>query len=177
LDLSSDRATGRGGRAREPFARAGDSPTSLAVTSLQPARERARNSRIGSAPAFGRGSRAGGLFRRSEVVELVVFGTLAFTALTVVGVLLSVFSLVGWFLWLPFKILGWAFKLVGLFLALPFILIGLLMGGLGLFLGIGVIFLPLLPLFLAGLLVWWLVRSKKAPASASGPRSQAHVVS
>jgi hypothetical protein len=142
---------------------------------LQPARKCARNSRIGSAPAIGRGSRAGGLFRRSEVVELVVFAALAFTALIVVGVLLSVFSLVGWFLWLPFKILGWALKLVGLFIALPFILLGLLMGGLGLFLGIGVLFLPLFPLLLGGLVVWWLVRSKQAPAASPG--SQAHVVS
>ena len=42
------------------------------------------------------------------MVELVVFAALAFTALIVVGVLISVFSVVGWFLWLPFKILGWS---------------------------------------------------------------------
>lgn len=144
---------------------------------MQPARAGARNSGIGSAPALGRGSRAGGLFRRSEVVELVVFGTLAFTALIVVGVLLSVFSLVGWFLWLPFKILGWAVKFVGLLLALPFILIGILIGGFGLLLGIGAILLPLSPLLLGGLLVWWLVRARKSPATTTGDPSRAHVVS
>lgn len=107
------------------------------------------------------------------MVEFVVFGALAFTALIVVGVLLSVFSLVGWFIWLPFKLLGWALKLVGLVLALPFILLGLLMGGFGLFLGIGVLFLPLFPLLLGGLLVWWLVRQRRSPAAGA---SQARVV-
>ena len=63
------------------------------------------------------------LFRRSEVVELVVIAALGFTALLVIGTLLTVFSVVGWFLWLPFKILGWFFKLAGLLFALPFILL------------------------------------------------------
>jgi hypothetical protein len=105
------------------------------------------------------------------VVELVVLGALLFAAFVVVGVLLSVFSLVGFFLWLPFKILGWVLKLVGLVIALPFIVIGLLVGGFGVLLGVGVLFLPLLPLLLMGALVWWLLRSRATPAS------RAHVVS
>lgn len=114
------------------------------------------------------------------MVELVVFGALAFTAMIVIGVLLSVFSLVGWFLWLPFKIVGWMLKLVGLVFALPFILIGCLLGGFGLLLGAGVLFLPLFPLLLAAAFVWWLVRSRGKSASAPGgpgPASQARVVS
>ena len=41
------------------------------------------------------------LFRRSEVVELMIAAGLFFAALVVIGVLISVFSVVGWFLWLP----------------------------------------------------------------------------
>ena len=114
------------------------------------------------------------------MVELVVLAALAFTAMIVIGVLLSVFSMVGWFLWLPFKIVGWMLKLVGLVFALPFILLGCILGGFGLLLGAGVLFLPLFPLILAAAFVWWLVRSRGTSAPSpggSGPASQARVVS
>lgn len=106
------------------------------------------------------------LFRRSEVVELLVFGALGFTALIVVGALVTVFSVVGWFLWLPFKILGWMLKLVGLLFALPFILLACVLGGLGLMLGTGVMLLPLFPLMLVGGVLWWLFGHKKQPTQA-----------
>jgi hypothetical protein len=111
------------------------------------------------------------LFRRSEVVELVVLAAIAFTAFIVIGVLLSVFSVVGWFLWLPFKILGWALRLIGLVFAFPFILIACLLGGFGILLGAGVLVIPLLPLFLLFGGLWWLLFRRRGPAP-----SQARIV-
>ena len=105
------------------------------------------------------------------MVELVVLAALGFTALIVVGVLLSVFSVVGWFLWLPFKIIGWAFRLLGALIAFPFILIACLLGGFGIFLGAGVLVFPLLPLFAVFGVLWWLFRRRGSPTS------QARVVS
>jgi hypothetical protein len=98
------------------------------------------------------------------VVELFVIAGLAFAALIVIGVLLSVFSVVGWFLWLPFKIIGWMFRFVGLLFALPFILIAGCLGGFALLLGAGFMVLPLLPLAAFGALVWWLFRDRHRPA-------------
>ena len=94
------------------------------------------------------------------MVELAVLAALAFAALIVVGVLVSVFSVVGWFLWLPFKILGWALRFVGLLVALPFILIACVLGGFGLLLGAGFMVLPLFPLLALGGLAWWLFRDR-----------------
>ena len=105
------------------------------------------------------------------MVELIVLAALAFAALIVIGVLLSVFSVVGWFLWLPFKIIGWAFRLVGLMFALPFILIACTLGGFALLLGAGFMVLPLLPLLALGGLGWWLFKDRGRHAS------QARVVS
>ena len=102
--------------------------------------------------------------------ELIVFAGLAFTALIVVGVLISVFSVVGWFLWLPFKIIGWMLRGIGLLIALPFILLACMLGGFGLLLSAGVLFFPLFPLAAVGALLWWLFH-KRGP----GP-SQARVV-
>ena len=36
--------------------------------------------------------------------DLIVLAGLAFAAFIVIGVLISVFTVAGWFLWLPFKI-------------------------------------------------------------------------
>ncbi len=94
------------------------------------------------------------------MVELLVLGALGFTALIVVGVVVTVFSAVGWFLWLPFKILGWLFQLVALLFALPFILLACVLGGFGLLLGTSVMLLPLFPLLLVGGMLWWLFGSK-----------------
>ena len=101
------------------------------------------------------------------MVELIIAATIAFAVLIVVGVLISVFSVVGWFLWLPFKVIGWGLKLIGLVIAAPFILIALLLGGFGMLLGVGVLFLPLAPLLLIGALVWWFFRRKPQPHSQS----------
>ena len=98
------------------------------------------------------------------MIEMFVFAGLAFTALIVVGVLISVFSVVGWFLWLPFKILGWALRAIGLLIAAPFILIGCMLGGFGLLLGTGVMILPLFPLIAVGGILWWLFH-KRGPAT------------
>lgn len=97
--------------------------------------------------------------------ELIVFAGLAFATLIVVGVLISVFSVVGWFLWLPFKILGWVLRGIGLLVALPFILIAFALGGFGMLLGAGVLALPLLPLAAVGALVWWFFHRRPQPAS------------
>ena len=79
--------------------------------------------------------------------ELIVFAGLAFATLIVVGVLISVFSVVGWFLWLPF------------------ILLALMLGGFGMLLGAGVLVLPLFPLAAIGALVWWFFHRRPQPAS------------
>ena len=103
--------------------------------------------------------------------ELIVFAGIAFTALIVVGVLISVFSVVGWFLWLPFQIIGWFLRGIGLLIALPFILLACMLGGFGMLLGAGVLFFPLLPLAIVGAILWRLFH-RRGP----GP-SQARVVS
>ena len=102
--------------------------------------------------------------------ELIVFAGLAFTALIVVGVLISVFSVVGWFLWLPFKIIGWMLRGIGLLIALPFILLACMLGGFGLLLSAGVLVLPFFPLVAVGAILWWLFH-KRGPSP-----SQARVV-
>ena len=103
--------------------------------------------------------------------ELIVFAAFAFTTLIVVGVLISVFSVAGWFLWLPFKIIGWILRGVGMLIALPFILLACTLGGFGMLLGAGVLALPLFPLAIIGGILWWLFHRR-----GHGP-SQAHVVS
>ena len=103
--------------------------------------------------------------------ELIVFAGLTFAALIVVGVLISVFSVVGWFLWLPFKIIGWFLRGIGLLIALPFILLACMLGGFGMLLGASVLFFPLLPLAVVGAVLWWLFH-RRGPSP-----SQARVVS
>ena len=99
------------------------------------------------------------------MLDLVVLAGLAFAALICVGVLISVFTVVGWFIWLPFKILGWMLRGIGLLIALPFILIALALGGFGMLLGAGVLMLPLFPLAAMGALVWWFFHRRPHPAS------------
>ena len=94
------------------------------------------------------------------MIEFFVVAAFAFTALVVVGVLISVFSIVGWFLWLPFKIIGWALRLVGLLIAAPFILLGCLIGGFGFLLGTGFLILPLFPLLAVGGILYWLFHKR-----------------
>ena len=58
-----------------------------------------------------------------EVVELLVLGALAFAAVVVFGVLASVFGLVMWLIFLPFRMMGWIFQGIALLFALPFVAI------------------------------------------------------
>ena len=99
------------------------------------------------------------------MVEMFVLAALSFAAFLVVAVLISVFSLVGRFLWLPFKIFGWFMRIVGLVIALPFILIALLLGGFGVLLGMGFMLIPLFPLLLVGAVFWWIFRDRRRPES------------
>jgi hypothetical protein len=92
----------------------------------------------------------------------MVLAGLVFAALIVAGVLISVFGIVGWFLWLPFRIIGWALRAVMLLIAFPFILVACLLGGFGILLGTGVMLLPIFPLAAVGGILWWLFH-KRAP--------------
>lgn len=94
----------------------------------------------------------------------LVLGVLGFTALIVFGVLAAVFSLVGWILFLPFKLFGFLFRGVALLLALPFFL--LFGGGAALVFGLGIFMflIPALPLVLIALGVWWLMKRRAHPA-------------
>ena len=105
------------------------------------------------------------------MLDLIVLAGLAFAAFICIGVLISVFTVAGWFLWLPFKIIGWMLRGIGLVIALPFILLALLLGGFGILLGAGVLILPLFPLAAVGAILWWLFHRRVHPAS------QARVVS
>ena len=111
--------------------------------------------------------------------ELLALGTLLLFGLLVVGLVGGLLKLVFWLLFLPFRL---ALKL----LALPFMALGLLLKLvfgvllLPLFLVLGVIALvgfglvallgllvPILPLILAGLVVWGLAKAFSRPAAAT----------
>jgi hypothetical protein len=111
--------------------------------------------------------------------ELLALGALILFGLLVVGVVGGLLKLVFWLLFLPFRL---ALKL----LALPFLALGLLLKLLfgvlllPLFLVLGVmalagfgivavlgLLLPVLPLIVAGLVVWGLVKIFSRPAAAT----------
>ncbi len=111
--------------------------------------------------------------------ELLALGTLLLFGLLVIGLVGGLLKLVFWLLFLPFRL---ALKL----LALPFMALGLLLKLafgvllLPLFLVLGVVALvgfglvallgllvPILPLIIAGLVVWGLVKAFSRPAAAS----------
>ena len=102
------------------------------------------------------------------MVELRVLGTLAFAAVVVFGVLASVFGLVMWLIFLPFKILGWIFNGIALLLALPFVAVFgvialLVVGG-----GMLMFLVPFFPIALIALGAWWLVRrNQRSVATAA----------
>lgn len=98
------------------------------------------------------------------MIELLVFGALAFAAMTVIGVLVAVASFMGFVITLPFRIIGWSLRLLGVLIALPF----LLLAGV---IGVGALLLPLAPVLALVWLAWWLLRDRKPQ------RSQATVVS
>ena len=111
--------------------------------------------------------------------ELLALGTLLLFGLLVVGLVGGLLKLVFWLLFLPFRL---ALKL----LALPFMALGLLLKLvfgvllLPLFLVLGVLALvgfglvallgllvPILPLIIAGLVVWGLAKVFSRPAAAT----------
>jgi hypothetical protein len=111
--------------------------------------------------------------------ELLALGTLLLFGLLVVGLVGGLLKLVFWLLFLPFRL---ALKL----LALPFLALGLLLKltvgvlllpvflvfgvlalvGFGLVAVLGLL-VPLLPLIIAGLVVWGLVKFFSRPAAAT----------
>jgi hypothetical protein len=108
------------------------------------------------------------------VVEILVLGVLALTAVFFFTVLTSVLGMVLWAIFLPFKILGWMLKGAALLLAIPFIAVFGLVAFLVLGAGMLVFFVPFLPFVLIALGAWWLVGRKRG-STASG--STASVVS
>ena len=101
-----------------------------------------------------------------ERVELLILGALAFAAIVVFGVLASVFGMVLWLIFLPFRIIGWLFSAVAFVFALPFVavfgVIALLVFG-----GAMLMFLvPFFPIVLLVLGAVWLVRRNQRAAAA-----------
>ena len=79
------------------------------------------------------------------MIELVVLAALAFTGFVVFGALSFAASMVGWIVFLPFKLLGLLLRGAAFLLALPFvILFGILAAMIGGF-GLVIFCLPLIP--------------------------------
>lgn len=106
------------------------------------------------------------------MVELLVVGVLAFTAMLVMGVLVGVLGLVTGIVLLPFKILGWVFNLFGFLLALPLLIIPAIVVGTIMLVVVGVALLPVLPFAVLGYVIYRIARGRRG-----APRSQASVVS
>jgi hypothetical protein len=103
------------------------------------------------------------------VVELLVLGSLAFAMVVVFAVLASVFGLVLWLVFLPFRILGWLIKGVALLVALPFVAVFGVVAFVALGAGMLMFLLPFLPFALLVLGAWWLVRrTQRSAASVTG---------
>ena len=104
------------------------------------------------------------------MVELLVIGVLAFTAMLVMSVLIGALGLVTGIVLLPFRILGWAFNLFGFLLALPLLVIPTIVVGTVLLVVRGVALLPILPVVVLGYVIYRLARGR-----SHTPRSQASV--
>jgi hypothetical protein len=100
-----------------------------------------------------------------------VFGLLGlafagFVVLVAIGAVLGLVALVFQVVLLPFRLLGFVFKLIGAVLFLPLLL---LVGFVVLaFVGLPLFFMaivPLLPIALLALGIWWLVKRGAHPAS------------
>jgi hypothetical protein len=103
------------------------------------------------------------------VVEFLTLGVLAFAAVVVIAVLASVFGLVMWLVFLPFRLVGWLLHGFAMILALPFVAIFGVVAFLVLGAGVAMFLLPFLPLALLALGAWWLVRrSRRSVASVTG---------
>lgn len=113
------------------------------------------------------------------MVGLLALAMILFFGVMVIGIVGGLLKLIFWLVFLPFRLV---FKL----LALPFIALGLLLKVLvgvvllPLFLGLGVVavvgvgliavlglLVPILPLVLAGLVVWALVKLVSRPAAVT----------
>jgi hypothetical protein len=99
------------------------------------------------------------------VVEFLVLGSLALAAVVVFAVLASVFGLVMWLIFLPFRMLGWLLQGAAVLLALPFVAIFGVVAFVALGAGMLMFLLPFLPFALLALGAWWLVRRTRRSAT------------
>lgn len=99
------------------------------------------------------------------MVELLVFGSLAFAAFVVLSVLASVFGLLAWLISLPFRILGWLFSGTLMLLAVPFVLVFVVLGLVVFSAGVLFFLLPALPIVLLAWGAWWLVKRNQRSAA------------
>ena len=113
------------------------------------------------------------------MIELLALGTMLVFGLFVIGLIGGLLKLVFWLVFLPLRLamklialpfiaLGFLLKLLfGLFLLPVFLVLGVVaLVGLGLVAVLGLL-VPLLPVILAGLVVWGLVKLFSRPAVAS----------
>ena len=102
-------------------------------------------------------------------MEFLVLGVLAFSALLVLAVLGSVFGMVMWLIFLPFRIIGWLLHVAGFLLALPFLVVFGVIALLTVGAGMVMFLVPLLPLALliAGA-IWLVRRNRRSVAGAPG---------
>jgi hypothetical protein len=101
------------------------------------------------------------------MLELFALGVVLFVGLAVAGVLWAALSLVGWILFLPFKLLGLVFKGFAFLFALPFLLLAGFIGVLCFGAGLLVFMVPVLPFALLAVGAWLLLRRR--PRSTATP--------
>ncbi|HKQ59368.1 MAG TPA: hypothetical protein VJY35_16005 [Candidatus Eisenbacteria bacterium] len=101
------------------------------------------------------------------MVELLVLATLAFSAFVVIAVLGSVFGMVLWLVFLPFRIIGWLFHGFAWLLAIPFVAVFALVAAVVLGAGMIMFLLPVLPFVLLALFAVWLVRRNQRSAATA----------
>lgn len=94
------------------------------------------------------------------MVELVILGVLAMVGVIVFGVLASAAAMIGWLVWLPFRMLGCIFKGLALAITLPLLLITGLAGVVVLGFGLLAFLVPLLPFVAVTLLIVWLMKRR-----------------
>lgn len=111
--------------------------------------------------------------------ELLALGTLLLFGLLVVGLVGGLLKLVFWLVFLPIRLafklltlpfiaLGWLLKLIFGVLLLPlFLVLGVIaIAGVGIVAVLGLL-VPILPLIVAGFVVWGLVKLFSRPAAAT----------